>query len=66
MKILSLFISPMHNYFGHHGQAPGTQKTLSVNEVECVAGYGLRGDRFFDYKKNYKVRSTYEENQFYF
>ncbi|MES2308595.1 MAG: MOSC domain-containing protein [Verrucomicrobiota bacterium] len=65
MKILSLFISPAHNYFGHHGQASGTQETLSVNEVECMAGHGLRGDRFFDYKKNYKGQITFFAQEIY-
>ena len=26
--------------------------------VECVAGHGLRGDRFFDYKPDYKGQVT--------
>jgi MOSC domain-containing protein YiiM len=29
-----------------------------VREVECVSGRGLRGDRFFDHKENYKGQVT--------
>jgi MOSC domain-containing protein YiiM len=65
MKILSLFISPSHNYFGHHGEASGKAETLSVNEVECVEGLGLRGDRFFDYKENYKGQITFFSQEIY-
>ncbi len=32
---------------------------IEVAEVECVAGRGLRGDRFFDYKEQYKGQITF-------
>jgi MOSC domain-containing protein YiiM len=32
---------------------------IEVPTVECVAGRGLRGDRFFDYKNNYKGQITF-------
>ena len=50
MKIAALLVSLGHNYFGHHGQPPGEHPMESVVSVECVAGRGLRGDRFWDYK----------------
>ncbi len=59
MLIRHLLISPGHNYFGHHGQPAGTHPTLEVEEVECVAGRGLRGDRFFNYKEDYKGQVTF-------
>lgn len=59
MRLLHLFISPGHNYFGHHGQRPGTHPVIEVDAVECVAGRGLRGDRFFDYKPDYKGQITF-------
>jgi MOSC domain-containing protein YiiM len=58
MKIEHLYISGGHNYFGHHGQPAGTHALTEVGEVECVAGRGLRGDRFFDYRDNYKGQVT--------
>ena len=32
---------------------------LAVEAVECIAGRGLRGDRFFDFKQNYKGQATF-------
>jgi len=58
-RIQHLFISPGHNFYGHHGQSPGEHPILSVAQVECVAGRGLRGDRFFDYKDDYKGQITF-------
>jgi MOSC domain-containing protein YiiM len=59
MKIRRLFISPGHNFFGHHEQPAGENPTVEVSEIECVAGRGIRGDRFFDFKENYKGQATF-------
>jgi MOSC domain-containing protein YiiM len=59
IKIHQLFISPGHNYFGHHGQPAGNYPILEVSQIECVAGRGIRGDRFFDFKENYKGQITF-------
>lgn len=50
VEVVRIFLSAGHNYFGHHGRPPGTNPSISVDEVECVAGKGLVGDRFFDFK----------------
>ena len=54
-----LFISPGHNFFGHHGQPAGKHPIVPAERIECVAGRGIRGDRFFDYKENYKGQITF-------
>jgi len=59
MTIQQLFISAGHNYFGHHGQAAGEHMLVEVDAVECVAGRGIRGDRFFDYQENYNGQITF-------
>jgi MOSC domain-containing protein YiiM len=59
VNIRRLFISPGHNYFGHHGQPPGTNPIHEVEEIECVAGRGVRGDRFFDFKESYNGQITF-------
>jgi hypothetical protein len=59
MRILRLFLSPGHNYFGHHGQPAGENAIVEVDSVECVAGYGLRGDRFFSFRPDYKGQITF-------
>lgn len=59
MIIEQLFTSPGHNYFGHHGQAPDDFPLVPAESLECVAGRGIRGDRFFDYRDNYKGQITF-------
>ncbi len=59
MKVRRLFISPGHNFFGRHEQPPGNHPTLEVTAIECVAGRGIKGDRFFDFKENYKGQATF-------
>jgi MOSC domain-containing protein YiiM len=58
-EILRLFISPGHNYFGHHGREPDQHPIVEVDEINCVAGSGIRGDRFFNYKSNYTGQVTF-------
>jgi MOSC domain-containing protein YiiM len=59
MKVESIHISPSHNFFGHHGQPAGESPTLDVAEAKLVAGRGIEGDRFFDYRKDYKGQITF-------
>ncbi len=59
MNIRHLFISPGHNYVGRHGKPAGTNPIRAVEAVECVAGRGIRDDRFFDYKPDYKGQITF-------
>lgn len=59
MQLRQFFISPGHNYFGHHGKPAGENPTIAVEEIECVAGSGIRGDRFFDYKADYAGQITF-------
>ncbi|HEY5911304.1 MAG TPA: molybdenum cofactor biosysynthesis protein [Verrucomicrobiae bacterium] len=59
IQVCQLFTSPGHNFFGHHGQPAGRNPILEVDQVECVAGRGIRGDRFFDFKENYKGQITF-------
>lgn len=58
MRIRHLYISPAHNYFGRYGQTAGTAPIDEVAAVECVAGYGLKGDRFYGYRPDYKGQVT--------
>ena len=59
MIIRQLFISAGHNYFGHHGRAPDDFPLVEVEQIECVAGSGIRDDRFFDYRDDYKGQITF-------
>jgi MOSC domain-containing protein YiiM len=57
--IRQLYISSGHNFFGHHGKPAGGNRIASVPKIECVAGRGIRGDRFFDFKENYRGQITF-------
>lgn len=58
-EVLHLFVSPGHNYFGHHGGPAGEHPTVPVEEIHCVAGRGIEGDRFFDYRDGYPGQVTF-------
>lgn len=58
-SIRQIFISPGHNYFGHHGKPAGEDPTVEVATIKCVANRGIEGDRFFDYKEDYKGQITF-------
>lgn len=59
MQIDQLFTSPGHNFYGHHGLPPGDFPLVASERIECVAGRGIRGDRFFDYREDYKGQITF-------
>ena len=59
MLIRQIFISPGHNFVGHYGQPSGGFPLVEVPEIECVAGRGLRGDRYLDFRENYKGQITF-------
>jgi MOSC domain-containing protein YiiM len=59
MIIRQIFISAGHNYFGRHGRAPNDFPLVEVQQVDCVAGHGIRGDRFYDYRDDYKGQITF-------
>ncbi|MEO6994676.1 MAG: MOSC domain-containing protein [Lacunisphaera sp.] len=54
IEILHLYVSPAHNYFGHHGRDADEHPVIECEEISCVEGRGIEGDRFFDYKPDYK------------
>ena len=58
-EIKHIYISPGHNYYTHDPESPGTHSTHDVDEVEAVAGMGLRGDRFFGYKEGFEGQITF-------
>lgn len=59
ISIARMYVSPGHNYFGHHGKPPSENPLYAVSEVRCVAGRGIVGDRFFDHKQGYKGQITF-------
>lgn len=53
-----IFISPGHNYYGRHGKGALDYPIEEKQSISCVAGSGIKGDRFFDYKPDYKGQIT--------
>lgn len=58
-ELEAIFLSPGHDFRGRHGQGRMEHPVASVAEVECVAGLGLRGDRYFGYKADFKGQVTF-------
>ena len=58
LSVRHIFVSGGHSYVGRHGLGSVAQAVQETDLIECVAGRGLRGDRFFDHKDNYKGQVT--------
>ena len=58
MFIRQIFISPGHNFVGRASQ-PDNFPLIEKERIECVAGRGLIGDRYFDFRENYKGQITF-------
>lgn len=59
VSLRHLYTSPAHVYKGHHGREPGTEPVVETDRLDCVAGRGLVGDRYFDYKPDFKGQITF-------
>lgn len=64
-KIHHLFISEGHDFFGRHGKGREQHAIVDQHEIELVAGCGIVGDRFFNYKENYKGQITFFDDAIY-
>ncbi len=58
IQVTHLFTSLGHDFFGRHGKGRREYEICDQPEIELVAGRGIRGDRFFDHKENYKGQLT--------
>ena len=65
IRIKHLYISPGHNFFGHHGTDPGENTIIECDEVRVKAGRGIEGDRFLDHKADYKGQITFFADEVY-
>ena len=63
--IRHLYISPGHNFFGHHGKDPSNHLIEEVDEILCLTDKGIEGDRFFGYRENYKGQITFFAEEVY-
>ena len=60
-ELLEIWISEGNDYRGRHQQDRLQHRIHSPPTVECVAGMGLRGDRYFGYRPDYKGQVTFFE-----
>lgn len=58
-ELVEIWISPGNDFRGHHGGPRGNHGVTRVSEAECVAGMGLKGDRYFGYKEDFKGQVTF-------
>jgi MOSC domain-containing protein YiiM len=65
IDVVHLYISDGHNFFGRHGQAADAHTIREVDSVHCLAGRGIEGDRFCDFKNNYKGQITFFASEVY-
>lgn len=59
VEIVALFISEGHDFKGRHGLGRSHHEVSSQEKVECITGKGIRGDRYFGFKDNYKAQVTF-------
>jgi MOSC domain-containing protein YiiM len=58
-EVEGIWISPGHDFRGRHGKGRLENGIVALDEVECVAGCGLAGDRYFDFKEDFKGQVTF-------
>jgi len=58
-RILALYRSSGHNFVGHHGMEPGGHVMERTPFLDCLAGRGIRADRFFDHRPDFKGQITF-------
>lgn len=58
-ELMEIWTSAGNDFRGRHAQQRLDHGVRSVAEVECVAGMGLRGDRYFGYKPDFKGQVTF-------
>ncbi|MGJ8725640.1 MAG: MOSC domain-containing protein [Roseibacillus sp.] len=59
LEVKNLFVSPGHDFKGRHGESRREHDIEDREEVELVAGSGIVGDRYFNYKPDYKGQLTF-------
>jgi MOSC domain-containing protein YiiM len=58
-RLLKIYISPGHDYWGKQGEGRLQHGIQEVSEVECIPGRGLLGDRYFHKRPGHKGQVTF-------
>ena len=59
IQILNIWTSPGHDFKGRHGQGRLEHGLTAQSRVQCVAGQGIEGDRYFGHQENFKGQITF-------
>lgn len=59
VTVKHIYVSSGHNYYGRYGKGSLDYAIEERKEIELVAGKGIVGDRFFDYKPDYRGQITF-------
>ncbi|MBC2603937.1 MOSC domain-containing protein [Puniceicoccus vermicola] len=59
VEIQKIWLSPGHDFKGRYGQERLHNGIISVPEIECHAGKGLVGDRYYNHKPDFKGQITF-------
>lgn len=65
IELVHLFVSAGHSYKGRHGKGSMEQAVEDRDTIECVAGRGIRDDRYFDFREDFKGQATFFEDEVY-
>ncbi|MBG7608121.1 MAG: molybdenum cofactor biosysynthesis protein [Verrucomicrobia bacterium] len=58
-EVEGICISSGHDFRGRHGKGRLENEITALEEVECLAGRGLAGDRYLDFKDEFKGQVTF-------
>ncbi len=59
IQIHAIYISPGHDFKGHHGKPRSNHPVRRLDEAHLVAGQGIEGDRYFGHAENFKGQATF-------
>lgn len=65
VAVEKLYRSPGHDFYGRHRKGRKNHVIEDCCELDLVAKHGVLGDRFFDYKKDYKGQITFFDERVY-
>ncbi|MGK2913228.1 MAG: MOSC domain-containing protein [Porticoccaceae bacterium] len=64
-ELRQIIISPGHDYWGRQGEGRMQAGVKLCDEIECVAGKGLVGDRYFGFRPDFKGQVTFFDYSVY-
>lgn len=59
VEIENIWISPGHDFRGQHGKGRKHHGQEPRDTINCVAGKGIEGDRYFGFKEDFKGQITF-------